>query len=357
MKFTATLALVAAAASAAEFSGIDAFFAENDDFGSQARQAQGKSDSENWNARARQGGYASRPAAASYSAKSYGGSRGGYYRQATVPKQVVRKTKPVSKIAVDPARAKAAAYKVAAAPVSYGGASYYRGDSLLYSGDSQPTYTYKKGKGYGIYSMPRRTKALIANDGYRVKRRSRVGERLSETVNAKCVLMDPDYKSEVYGVFKLSQGVKDQGTLIWADVDGLYKEGKYELSINALGDLRDGCDSTGDVFNPFVSKSGYGHWKEPETAPGALGSIKNGQIDIKADVDLSGTHSIIGRSIVITSSDSADSYGKAVEGRREGCCTIGLAAADKPVYKPVAYKTPAYQAPYQPYQGHNYGGW
>ena len=168
--------------------------------------------------------------------------------------------------------------------------------------------------------------------------------------------MDPDYKSDVYGVFKLSQSTRDQGTLVWGEVSGLYKEGKYNLTINALGDLRDGCDSVGGVFNPFVSKSGYGHWKEPESDPGALGSIANGKIDIKADVDLSGTQSIIGRSIVITSEDSADSYGKAVEGRREGCCTIGLAAGEKPVYKTVSYKAPAYQAPYQPYAARGYGG-
>jgi len=39
-------------------------------------------------------------------------------------------------------RKAAPAYVVAAAPVSYGGQSYYRGDSLLYAGDSLPTYGY-----------------------------------------------------------------------------------------------------------------------------------------------------------------------------------------------------------------------
>jgi Cu/Zn superoxide dismutase len=227
------------------------------------------------------------------------------------------------------------AYKPAAAPASYGGASYYQGDSLYYEGDSQPTWGYRKGSGMGIYDMPRRTKALIANDGYRVKRRTNVGERTYESINAKCILMDPDYESDVYGTIRLTQLGRAKGTTIWADIQGLDAYAQYDLSINALGDLTDGCDSAGGVFNPFVSKSGYGHWKEPETAPGALGEIKIGQygaeVDIKADVDLSGTHSIIGRSMVISSQGSEDSYGKKVEGRRVGCCTIGLAAGKKRV--------------------------
>jgi len=132
--------------------------------------------------------------------------------------------------------------------------------------------------------MPRRTKALIANDGYRVKRRTQVGERVKEEINAKCVLMDPDVKSDIYGVFRLSQGIKDRGTLVWGEISGLHAYEQYDLSINALGDLRDGCDSVGGIFNPFVSKSGYGHWKEPETAPGDLGAIKIGQYGAEVDI-------------------------------------------------------------------------
>lgn len=44
---------------------------------------------------------------------------------------------------------------------------------------------------------------------------------------------------------------------MWGEVHGL--RGEVELTINALGDLRDGCASTGTVFNPDVSVSGYGY--------------------------------------------------------------------------------------------------
>ena len=338
MKFTAALALIATAASAAEFGSVANFFGKQDDFlkthaAVTKKFPQQRVFKETLNKPSQQ-------LVSRHVSGAFGSGRSKYDARAPVLRQASRRS-----------------YSVAAAPVSYGGASYYRGDSILYGGDVQPTYTYSKGSGYGIYGLPRKTKTLIANDGYRVKRRTQVGERVHETVNAKCVLMDPDYKSDVYAVFKMSQSAKDKGTLVWGEVAGLYSQGKYDLSINALGDLRDGCDSVGGVFNPFVSKSGYGHWKEPEKAPGALGSISNGVIDVKADVDLSGSHSIIGRSVVITSQSSKDSYGKAVEGRREGCCTIGLAAGEKPVYKTVSYKAPAYQAPYQPYGAVSYGGY
>lgn len=333
MKFTAALALIATAASATEFGSVAGFFGKDNFLKTSQAASKKPVFKKSLNKPSQQ-------LVSRHVSGLYGASRGSYDARAPVLRQQSRRS-----------------YSVAAAPVSYGGQSYYRGDSILYGGDVQPTYTYKKGSGYGIYGLPRKTKTLIANDGYRVKRRTQVGERVHETINAKCILMDPDYNSDVYAVFKMSQSAKDKGTLVWGEVAGLSYEGKFELSINALGDLRDGCDSVGGVFNPFVSKSGYGHWKEPEKAPGALGAVKNGVIDVKADVDLSGSHSVIGRSVVISSQGSKDSYGKAIEGRREGCCTIGLAAADKPVYKAVSYKAPAYQVPYQPYGAVSYGGY
>jgi len=64
--------------------------------------------------------------------------------------------------------------------------------------------------------------------------------------------------------------------------------------------------------------------------------------------------------MVISSRGSTGSYGEKIEGRRVGCCTIGLAAGKpkQPVYKRVSYHAPVYQAPYQPYSagiGYGYG--
>jgi hypothetical protein len=114
-----------------------------------------------------------------------------------------------------------------------------------------------------------------------------------------------------------SQGPKDKGTRIYGGVGG-------SMTINSLGDIRDGCDGTGMVWNPFIGTIGYGYSRNPVPSPGALGHLQadKNSVDVWADVDLSGTHSIIGRSI-------NNGY---------SCCVIGLTAGStyvaKPVYQP-----------------------
>jgi len=232
--------------------------------------------------------------------------------------------------------------------------------------------------------VPKKLKPRIANDGYRVKVRTATKDRVYETVNAKCVMLDPDYNSDIYATFRLIQVAGDKTTGLYGEVDGL-KDGEYALTINALGDLRDGCDSTGDVFNPALSVSGYGPGKAAHADPtGDLGTFKSGDyahggyghapkasIEREAAADLSGTWSIVGRSLVVSTVDVVDSYGTVVTegGKRLGCCTIGLAAGrpiakkEEPVYdEPVYYEptyTKSYAAPapaYQPYGNHNFGG-
>jgi hypothetical protein len=76
-------------------------------------------------------------------------------------------------------------------------------------GYGQPTYAPNGNNGYEIFNRPRVAKVLVANDGYRVKTRSDPYKRLYETVNAKCVLEDPEEESYVRGVISMSQGAKD----------------------------------------------------------------------------------------------------------------------------------------------------
>ena len=137
--------------------------------------------------------------------------------------------------------------------------------------DIVPTYGYlgEEKPYYGLYRAPRRTRPLIANDGYRVKQRTDPYERLSKTVNAKCVLEDPEEESEVRGVIYLSQGATDSTTNLWGEIWGI---SNASLTINALGDLTEGCASAGGVFNPNVSRSGYGKIKGP--APGQLEDLQ-----------------------------------------------------------------------------------
>jgi hypothetical protein len=124
-----------------------------------------------------------------------------------------------------------------------------------------------------------------------------------------------------------SQGPKDKGTRIFGGVGG-------DMTINSLGDLRVGCDGTGMVWNPFIGTIGYGYSRNPVPSPGALGHLQastNSSVDVWADVDLSGTHSIIGRSLNMGHS----------------CCVIGLTAGStyvaKPVYQPKTYQQQSYQ--------------
>lgn len=239
-------------------------------------------------------------------------------------------------------------YGYSAPQVRHGRKDNYQpyGLGFGYKDEVQPTYAHTKQKGYGIYLRPASPKPLIANDGYRVKKRSDPHERVHETIYAKCVLSDPDQESPISGVVSLVQDPKDKTTQIWGSFADL-EYGKNELSINALGDLRDGCDSTGGVFNPDVSASGYSRGVHVK-APGALGELDNhygkAQVDLEADVDLSGTQSIIGRSIVITNTQVDEHYKEKT--RKSACCTIGLTSGKpKQVYKPEP----------EPHYGHGYG--
>jgi len=119
-------------------------------------------------------------------------------------------------------------------------------------------------------------------------------------------LNDPYEESYARGTIYLSQDHQADGTKVWGSIEG----GSYaDLTINALGDLRDGCDSTGDVFNPYVSANGTGYDKEHHDAPGELGAVGDGNIKVWANVDLSGVHSIIGRSMVVTMPEQVSHYG------------------------------------------------
>ena len=118
---------------------------------------------------------------------------------------------------------------------------------------SQRTYGWKKGIGYGIYNFSAGAKPLIGNDGYKLKKRSDPYSRNYERVWAKCVLNDPDEETYVTGILHMSQAPGEDKTQIRG---GIQNANYADISINALGDLTDGCDSAGDVFNPYVSEHG-----------------------------------------------------------------------------------------------------
>jgi len=137
------------------------------------------------------------------------------------------------------------------------------------------TYGHVKGLGYGIYNFEPKAKELRGNDGYKLVRRSDPHDKSYDDVYAKCIMSDQSEESYVSGVLYMAQAGKGERTKIWGGVSSV----RYaDLTINALGDVRDGCDSTGEVYNPNFTASGYDAFHVGGEAPGNLGSISDGKV-------------------------------------------------------------------------------
>ena len=114
------------------------------------------------------------------------------------------------------------------------------------------------------------------------------------------------------------------------------------MTINELGDMEHGCDSLGDTYNPDGQYGQDGHLTH--IRPGVLDFSL---VDQQAKVNLSGSDSVVGRSIVITNKvETKDYYGRAQPDKRVGCCVIGLskgAKAAAPTRKASVSGTPIYK--------------
>lgn len=162
------------------------------------------------------------------------------------------------------------------------------------------------------------------NDGY--TRKDRTPEGPYDTVYAKCALQDPEEEAYARGAIQFAQSyggpVRITGTVV--DVT----PGKHGFHIHELGDLREGCGSTGGHldFGPGAA-GGYGDSDYSFTGDLKQAAANKQGVAIIEEVndrfDLFGTHSIIGRALVIHKR-SDDAKGGA--GARIACCTIGLAA-------------------------------
>ena len=162
-------------------------------------------------------------------------------------------------------------------------------------------------------------------DGY--LRKDRTSEGPYETLYAKCALQDPEEEAYARGAIRFTQQyggpVKITGTIV--DVT----PGLHGFHIHELGDLTKGCTSTGAHldYSDIVVSGGYGSAKHvmsgdlQQAAANKQGVAYVEEINDK--FDLFGSHSIIGRSLVIHKR-SDDAKGGA--GARIACCTIGVAA-------------------------------
>lgn len=109
-------------------------------------------------------------------------------------------------------------------------------------------------------------------------------------------------QSGIMGVVRFTQGA-DGACIVDGVIDGLKQGRTHRLRIHELGDLSDGCQSTGDVYNPHpVASDGKGPRRY-----GSLGEIDvddNGRSVFRKTNDIVKVWDIIGRSLVVCSESS-----------------------------------------------------
>jgi len=139
-------------------------------------------------------------------------------------------------------------------------------------------------------------------------------------------------EGEVSGNVKFTQ--TDKGVTVEGEITGL-KPGKHGFHVHALGDLSNGCASTGSHFNPHNKKHGAPTAEERHV--GDLGNIvadENGVAKIQISdhlISLTGDHCIIGRAVVVHAGEDDVGLGGNEEslktgnaGGRVGCGIIGI---------------------------------
>lgn len=166
-----------------------------------------------------------------------------------------------------------------------------------------------------------------------------------EEIIASCEMDFLGY-SHSTGTLELRQKPHDLTSII-GEFTGL-KPGLHAMKIHEYGDLEYGCESTGEVYNPFGAYRGHSHEDIHDRRVGDIEQIQarfTGDAEYKNRdllANLSGPNSIVGRSLVVyereddhdqteheMTHDREGRYREG-EGRRIGCCVIGLAKAEKP---------------------------
>ncbi len=243
-------------------------------------------------------------------------------------------------------------YREAAPQVHYG----FRGDEVVGRRAALPAPP----RGY-IYSRrgtinPLGTSARHVNaiDSY-----YETAPKVTETIKASCEFDFLGY-SHSEGRIELEQKPGDNTSLL-GQFEGIH-EGIHALKVHELGDLEYGCESTGDVFNPYGAKQGNHHVDIMDRRLGDLEQVQ-ARMDYTAEyknrdalVMLSGPDSIVGRSIVLYERKDdhdvierpATQYRDAIVrkgmGRKIACCVVGLAEGDKkPEPKPAAKPAPKFK--------------
>ena len=153
------------------------------------------------------------------------------------------------------------------------------------------------------------------------------------------------------------------------------QNGLHGLKVHEFGDMEDGCESTGDVWNPYGSPHGKAEWDINKRRLGDLQDVQGRIVDYSAEykvrdtlIDLSGPDSIVGRAIVLYEREDdfdhierpatpwRDEIVRKGMGERIACCVVGLVEPEqeeepekvplksKPVYRASPYRR--YAKPY-----------
>lgn len=130
---------------------------------------------------------------------------------------------------------------------------------------------------------------------------------------------------------------KTNHTLITVNLKNLKKNSKHGIHIHRSGDLRNGCDSLCQHYNPYNVSHGGPNDNRNHRHVGDLGNVQtnrygnvvNFQIKDKL-IKLRGKHSILGRSVIIHQDEDDLGKGNNDEslitgnaGKRIGCGVIG----------------------------------
>uniref|UniRef100_A0AAG5D0U4 superoxide dismutase n=1 Tax=Anopheles atroparvus TaxID=41427 RepID=A0AAG5D0U4_ANOAO len=131
--------------------------------------------------------------------------------------------------------------------------------------------------------------------------------------SAVAIIDHGNESTNVRGVVRfctLSNDSTQKGAVVDGTIDGLVRNGRYQLNVHECGDISDGCNSVGDVY---------------DSKP--VSSDENGRATIRFVNDEIEVSDLIGRSVVIAESEG--------EKRRLSCGIIARSAGIFQNYKKI----------------------
>ncbi|EDV23287.1 Copper chaperone for superoxide dismutase [Trichoplax sp. H2] len=119
--------------------------------------------------------------------------------------------------------------------------------------------------------------------------------------------------TSVKGLVRFTQLSADK-CMIEGTVDNL-RPGNYDIKIHEYGDLSDGCNNCGDIFNPYEYPHGNNNTSARKLGDiGSMTANKNGRAMFRIEDDTVKVWDVIGRSVIIHDKQ-VESSGKSLASR------------------------------------------